>query len=99
MLMMNNKDLGMHWMTLVMDILLSWMFFFYCTWQKEHLWIPSLDTPSLDMGELQAKMAKSADLKHDTPSFPLMATVKLVNSPAREWSDIQKVAFAQPAKL
>jgi len=41
----------MHWMALVMDILLSWTFFLLL-----HLAAgASLDTPSLEIGELHAK--------------------------------------------
>jgi len=39
-----------HWLWIFFSVLD--VFFFYCIWQ--HLWIPSLDTPSLEIGELQA---------------------------------------------
>jgi len=49
------EGLGQKLEALVMNIFLCLgRFFFYFIWQQEHFWIHSLDTPSLEIGELQA---------------------------------------------
>jgi len=63
MLMMKQykKDLSMHWMTLVMDVAVLDVFF-YCIWQKEHLWVPPPD-------ELQAIVVLNGE--RERKRFPL----------------------------
>jgi len=63
--------------------------FFYCIWQQEHRWIPSLDTPSLEIGELQAtrnthmaqlgSSIKSVPSKLNALTWPLLAALAVCN--------------------